>query len=200
MFRGGTSCASWRWLLAVALLAPWSVTAQLPPPPLYIDAGACPFECCGYTQWIAEEGTLLRRAADSLAAAVHTLQEGEHVEAVTGEVRTVPAPFLVRETILSTSGQRWSPADTIWVLTYIGEGYFSVWQNDTVSLEFSPYGGGMGDRCQNCSHGELLQPYQQEWWIQIRRQNGDVGWTDQAERFSGKDGCGLPPSGSSFDR
>lgn len=192
MYRGGRSRASWRRLLAVPLFAPWSVTAQVPPPPLYIDPGACPFECCGYTQWLARERTLLRGAADSMAMAVDTLQEGERVEAVTGEVRTAPAPFLVREIIHSTSGRRWSPGDTIWVLTYIGEGNFSVWQEDTVDLEFSPYGGGMGDRCQNCSHGELLQPYRQEWWIQIRRQNGEVGWTDEAEHFSGKDGCGGP--------
>lgn len=76
----------------------------------------------------------------------------------------------------------------------LGEGEFKVWFKGGMyheSLEFSPYGGSMGKRCEfgrGC-WGELERELKMTWWVKIRAADGRVGWTDQAERFSGKDAC-----------
>lgn len=171
-----------------------SLAAQQQRPAVYTDHGACPFECCGYTTWTAQETVLLREGPDSTSAVVDTIGAGERVEALTGEVRTVPAPFLVKREYRGDEGGVLLPGDTVWTLTYLGEGRFRVWKDGEVAIQdlgFSPYGGGLGARCEGCDYGTLLTDYRQEWWVRIRRPNGSVGWTDATAAFAGKDGCGV---------
>ncbi len=158
------------------------------PPAVYVDEGACPFECCSYGRWWAIGQVELRTQPRAGAPVTGSVQPGDTVMAETGVVRTVPAPFLVKQAL-----DGYSPGDTIWLLTYLGEGFFKVWDGGEVrelELEFSPYGGSPGARCEHCEHGELLTPHESEWWVRITTAAGVSGWTRGTESFDGMDACG----------
>jgi hypothetical protein len=176
-------------LMGGLLLAAAPASAQTSRPALYVDAGACPSECCTYGQWWAIRPVQLHAEPRSDAALVGMVSPGDTVVAETGEVRTIPTPFLVKAPM-----EEYAPGDTIWVLTYLGEGYFRVWVDGEVrelGLDFSPYGGSSGARCQRCDHGELLTSHRSEWWVRIRTAAGVTGWTMAPDSFSGEHSCGM---------
>jgi hypothetical protein len=63
-------------------------TASVPPSP-YIDKGACPFECCTYRDWIANEEIALMDQPNGKKV-VARIRKGEQVHAITGEVHRIP--------------------------------------------------------------------------------------------------------------
>jgi hypothetical protein len=124
-------------------------------PEVYIDKGACPFECCTYRDWTVKEDSILHASPNETSPKIGVVQKGAVVQGLTGEVRTKGRKFLVH----STQGE-FSSGDIIWVYTYLGEGYFKAWYNGSfleIGLGFSPYGGSMGKRCETGDHcwGEL---------------------------------------------
>lgn len=177
---------------AVLLSVPSVGAAQARPPAVYVDSGACPFECCRYGTWTAREPRLVRARPDSTSPVVDTIPAGESVQAVTGHVRTVPAPFLVKRAMSGLQeGQRWVPGDTIWLLTYLGEGVYHAWTDSAVvevPLELDPSARPGED---DSEMGVLLRPRESEWWVRIRRPGGTVGWVRGNDGFSGTDACGL---------
>lgn len=176
-------------LIGVFMLAPAPTMAQAPRPTLYVDEGACPFECCLYGRWWATQPVQLLAERRPEAPVIGTISPGDTVRVETGVVETIPAPFLVKEAI-----DGYAPGDTIWLLTYLGEGFFRIWQDGEVrelELDFSPYGGSPGARCERCDHGELLTPHQSEWWVRVKTADGAIGWTTATESFEGSYGCGM---------
>ena len=116
-----------------------------------------------------------------------TIEVGDSVTAETGHVRSSPTAFLVRSPF-----EGFQRGDTVWVLNYLGEGYFNVWYQGTTreaGLGFSPYGGTSGTRCAGCSHGELVSELDWTWWVRIRLSSGAVGWTSDTDELYGKDAC-----------
>lgn len=161
-------------------------------PSSYVDEGACPFECCTYREWKAELDVRLHSAPKRAAAIIGTIRRGESVLALTGEVVTTPARFIVKR-----DHGPYRRGDRFWVYTYLGEGYFKIWRDGTMQeeeLDLSPYEGGTGgDRCQespSCCWGELDRPLKMTWWIKIRDRLGSEGWTSEHDHFSGADACG----------
>ncbi|HEX7051711.1 MAG TPA: hypothetical protein VF188_16015 [Longimicrobiales bacterium] len=188
----------WRVILlafefaVVASALPRPISAQALPD-VYVDEGACPFECCQYGPWWADRGAVIRSEPADTAPVIGTVQPGDTVQALTGQVRTVPTPFVWKQDVEGSGGHRYAAGDTLYVLTYLGEGFFRVWHEGEVfveSLDFSPYGGTSGKRCERCTHGELLHELRSEWWVQVRLRDGTVGWTDATDAFLGKDACG----------
>ena len=59
------------------------------PPHVFVDVGACPFECCTYRQWTTKKSTSLfdRPRGRQVVA---TLSEGDVVQGMTGEVISTP--------------------------------------------------------------------------------------------------------------
>lgn len=164
--------------------------SQAKPPARFIDRGACPFECCRYGTWKTEKTTIGYARANKHSKRIGKFLAGSNVAAMSGEVRTVPSRFVFKKKY-----EKYKPGDVLWVYTYLGEGVFKVWFKQRMyeeNLGFSPYGGSMGNRCQveRLCWGELDKELQMTWWIKIRTDEGWVGWTDQAENFSGADGCG----------
>lgn len=164
-------------------------SAQERAPRIFVDKGACPFECCHYGRWAATKNTpafvspLARHAALVIPA-------GTAVTAVTGYVRTVGQPFVV-----SRPHGAYKPGDRLMVYTYYGEGAFSVWYRGkrfTEDLGFSPYGGTGGKRCTDQPYcwGTLLRELEPDWWVQVGLENGKTYWINDPDGFDGQDACG----------
>jgi hypothetical protein len=179
-------------LLTLLILTPvGSSPSQTAAPKIFIDKGACPFECCAYRKWKTEANTTAYARPDKNSEIIGTFKAGTTVEGLTGEVRVQPARFVVKKL---HAGYR--PGDVLWVCTYLGEGFFKVWYQGKMfeeELGFSPYGGSPGKRCEQQSDycwGELEKELSFTWWVKVRSSEGWVGWSDRPEDFSDKDECG----------
>jgi len=120
--------------------------AQSVHPEVYVDKGACPFECCAYGKWKTEKETILYSMPDKKTERVGKCVTGSPVIAETGEVHTVAGRFLVKK-----AWKKYKPGDILWIYTYTGEGIFKVWDDGRfveMQLDFSPYGGSSGCRCE----------------------------------------------------
>lgn len=62
-------------------------TLELP----YLDAGACPFECCTYRQWIANKDTVLSKNMSDNSPVAFRIKKGGKVTGLTGVVITTKA-------------------------------------------------------------------------------------------------------------
>jgi hypothetical protein len=160
------------------------------PPVVFVEQGACPFECCTYREWWALVPTPIYASPSSAAAPIQTLKKGERVKALTGFVRTRAGQFVVTH-----DHGRYRTGTTIWVYSYHGEGYFLVWYARKMYVEdlnFSPYGGGTGTRCQEGSGcwGHLTAEHKSEWWIKLRLRDGRIGWTNRGSDYANTDSCG----------
>jgi hypothetical protein len=180
-------------LILVALLMSLSphVYSQSKPPALYVDKGACPFECCTYRKWKTVKTTVAYAGSDKRSRHVGKFKAGSDVVGLTGEVRTVPGRFV----ILKAHGQ-YKPGDVLWVYTPLGEGFYKVWFKGRMYDEGLEYMSGPYERSvPSCEEtpgcwGKLERELQVEWWVKIRSAGGWVGWTDQADNFNDKDACG----------
>src|SRR3954466_4676007 len=95
------------------LLLPTVVFFFLPqakPPAVYVDKGACPFECCTYRRWKTDKTTVAYATPDKKAKAVGKFVAGTNVVAITGEVRTVPGKYLITK-----AHGKYRPGDVLWV-------------------------------------------------------------------------------------
>ena len=176
-------------VLFIASLSP-GVLAQDVAPKVWVDEGACPFECCQYGRWTAETPTPAFASPTLRARQVTVIPRGIAVTAITGHVRTTAQPFVVNR-----PHDRYKSGDRLMVYTYYGEGAFSVWykgERYTEDLGFSPYGGTGDKRCTNAKQcwGTLAGELQQDWWVQVRLPDGHVAWVNGAMHFSGADACG----------
>lgn len=177
-------------LAAYLMLLPIVASSQKRPPTVFVDKGACPFECCTYRAWKTEKTTTAYARPDRRSKQVGKFLAGTQVMALTGQVRTVAGRFVVQR-----PHEKYNRGDVVWLYTYLGEGVFKTWFRGKMSEEnigFSPYGGSMGKRCEveNLCWGELDKELEMTWWIKVRSADGWVGWTNQGENFSGADQCG----------
>lgn len=172
------------------LLLQTNIFSQKKPPIIFIDKGACPFECCTYGKWKTEEKVVLYARPDKRSKIIGSVPAKAKVTALTGEVRTVGGRFVVKKQF-----EKYQPGDVLWLYTYLGEGVFKIWYKGKMyeeKLGFSPYGGSMGSRCEvkELCWGEMDKELDQTWWIKIKTAKGVTGWTTQSENFSGADACG----------
>lgn len=165
--------------------------SQSRPPAVYVDKGACPFECCTYRKWRTEKATIAYLQPNKGSRRVGTFKVGTSVVGLTGEVRTIPGKFV----ILKEHG-RYKPGDVLWVYTPLGEGIYKVWFNGKMHEEELEYMSGPFEQsmpsCEDTSDcwGKLETKLNVQWWVKIKSAAGWVGWTDEALNFSNIDACG----------
>jgi hypothetical protein len=178
-------------LFALLLALGPNAYTQSRPPAVYVDKGACPFECCTYREWRTEKTTVAYARPSKRSRRVGRFKVGTRVVALTGEVRTAPGKFV----ILKEHGE-YKPGDVLWVYTPLGEGVYKVWFKGRMRDEGLDYmSGPYGRSIPGCEEtpacwGRLEKKLRVEWWVRIRSADGWVGWTDRAENFSNKDSCG----------
>jgi len=180
-------------LATVAVGASWlaSQAAAQTPPEMFVDEGACPFECCTYGTWKASVDIPAYASSDKEAPTIGVIPAGANIEAVTGQVRTRGVPFLVTQ-----AHDDAIPGERFLVYTYQGEGVFRIWRKgqwQEWELGFSPYGGTPGTRCEQVGggcFGHLERELQSDWWVQVHLPDGGKAWVNGHAGFEGQDACG----------
>lgn len=172
------------------------------PPSVFVDVGACPGECCEYQDWTARERVELLDRPNGKKTGV-IVGEGEHVDALTGDVHVTPLRVKVR--------RRYSPdpelvlqrGETFYVLTNLGENHYKIWLRGEI-LEWSDldFMWGGDETCWMSTAGcdaepvgglrafERWEASGAVWWVKVQTKAGAIGWTREAEHFDGFDRCG----------
>jgi hypothetical protein len=177
-------------LIVFLVLCTMPALAKEIPPKVYIDKGACPFECCTYRDWTARKEIQLV-AKPGGEKRVATLKKGETVKALTGEVHVVPTPM----DVVFEHG-RFKVGDRVYLLTYEGEGFQKVWSNGVITSEEVVFAYNLGNDDKSCMKpsadcwGRVQGKQQSTWWVKVQLKSGNVGWTKEADEFDNKDACG----------
>jgi hypothetical protein len=190
------------WPVAAAMImGVWMpALAGEPLPKIYIDKGACPFECCTYRRWSVLADTVLFDRPEGTQPVARVLK-GQWVTAATGEVHLVPMPMKV----VFEHG-RFHVGDQAYLLTNEGEGVMKVWRHGAISEEDVWFvgdskwqdWGNAGGRRLTCAHpskecwGRIEKLPGSDWWILIKTPAGKRGWTREDEHFGNMDACGSP--------
>lgn len=188
-------------LLALSLIwtaARASQETDAPPVP-YEDEGACPFEGCVYRQWQANDTVEVHAERRLDSPVLFRLAKGEKVQALTGVVVTIKAgrvQYDKPQRLNTSSGPiDIRPGQTLFLLTYQGEGFTKAWFNrrlytdvDVSAVTWADGYCGWGDK-EKCS-GREVEKSRTEWWVQVRSVSGQVGWTLETRKFDNKDAFG----------
>ncbi len=134
-----------------------------PPPAIFVDKGACPFECCTYREWTVEKDTELFDKIDGKKI-IGKAVKGTKIQGVTGEVHTIP---------LKTKTEK---GHEVYLLTYQGEGFWKTWDDGIVK--------------ENVELLSIKKHPQSTWWVLIKLPDGKTGWTKNVENFGNIDACG----------
>jgi hypothetical protein len=163
---------------------------QKSPPNVFVDKGACPFECCTYRAWRATKRTTAFSAPDKSSSVLNSIATGTQIVALTGEVHTTAGRFLVKR-----DHNQYKSGDVLFVYTPKGEGFFKVWFGGRMyeeQLGFSSEGGFPDSRCSNSAlcWGQLESELKSVWWVKVKLPSGRIVWIKDTQNFTGKDGCG----------
>jgi hypothetical protein len=157
---------------AIELRSQSRSTTDLAPPNPHIDKGACPFECCTYREWVANQKMALLDSPNGKKV-VARVAKGDKVQALTGEVHSVPLRVVAQVDHPESNVKR---GDVIYILHYMGEGSWKAWHN-----------GQLLD-VENFSDKGPFPKY--TWWVKVKTSSGLVGWTISHRNFSNQDACG----------
>lgn len=179
----------WCFLLAFPL-ASMAATPQKPLKLPFLDWGACPFECCTYRDWVANESMIAYSSRDEKSAAVFKIKQNETVKAMTGVVVTRETGLveILKTVKLGYEGYQedalltLKKGERIPVLHYAGEGQEVFWyKGKTYTDEI-----GMVREDTFKRHREAKF----EWWAKVKNRAGKIGWTKRTDAFKNQDGCG----------
>jgi hypothetical protein len=135
------------------------------------------------------------------ASIVFTVPRAATVTALTGVVITVKAgrvrfrqPISLQvigrlgsPTVPEDGSLHVEPGETLHLLTYHGEGFTKAWFKGRVyEIDGSEFFNGLCEKAPNQCNGQILERPERVWWVQIRNAQGQIGWTDQPEKFDGK--------------
>lgn len=174
-------------LLALFLATLWQVPTAARPALPKVDYKACPFECCQFGEWKAEQDvTVYDRWSRKGRKKLFTVRAGENVSALTGVHVTYRPGRLKILRDIPDLGLR--EGDTVETYMYSGEGYIHFWSNgkmqhDQIFTSLNCPQAGEKIAC-------LLDHGDKEWWVKVRTTSGRVGWVRGNEGFSGSDACG----------
>lgn len=181
-----------------------------PPPLPYVELGACPFECCTYRDWrasrpiSAQENWDNPRETTARRKTVFGIARGDTITAMTGHTMTTKAGHLrvakdATLTVLSSQFPKQPvekipvhAGDIVYLLVPHGEAAYSIWYGGRVleRVDMSDLLAAITEANPNgAPPKDVLEQPAFEWWVRVRNQQGDIGWTDRARDFAGADAC-----------
>ncbi len=143
---------------------------------------ACPGEGCAYGTWLACDSVPLYRSPWDPSEVAGYLVPDRPFEVGTGMVVVdVPEVVLVTRPTPRISfeedGVTFQPGDTLYVLDYLGEGFFNAWYIDAI-LEtevFWPWADFFAASDFEYG-GEVIQNGSASFWVQTTDSEGSEGW------------------------
>jgi len=144
---------------------------------IFVDSEACPGEGCDYCGlYVALSDVAVYEEPALTANKLGEIPVGNTFVAKTGEVHTVPTRFEVHREYKGIK-----PGDEVFALTYLGEGYYRIFHNGTLTradLGFSPLGGGGGKTCDDPKYcwGRLAKELTFTWWMWVISESSLSGW------------------------
>jgi hypothetical protein len=149
-----------------------------------VDENTCPFEGCQFGRWTAREPVQLYSSWKSDRKPLQSLRKDEAVDALTGvHITLEPSEIEVTEP-LAEYGLK--AGDKIFGYMYLGEGVFNAWFNGSWVEDFDGSRvSGLG--CNRNCNAKLLKAGRAEWWVKLKTKDGNIGWTNEGDKFDGTD-------------
>jgi hypothetical protein len=158
-------------LVAASVIAA-QTTGEQKPPNIYIDKGACPFECCTYREWVARTDVTLLDSPNGKRV-VGQVKKGQKVLALTGETHSVPLRFIARYDYPDAGVKA---GDAVYLLHYLGEGHWKAWRD--------------GKLFEMAASPDKDSRPKTTWWVKLKTSSGAIGWTIEHHNFDNQDACG----------
>jgi hypothetical protein len=169
------------FLLILILFVSPNIHAKDNVPQIYIDKNACPFECCQFGSWIARQSVDLFKSPNGKILK-RKIKKGEAVNALTGEVHSIPLPVKVTHVYETDEKQGIHVGDIVYILHGIGEGAVALLHNGTVK------NSSMDLTYESLNKNGQKFPAS-TWWVKIRFNNGSEAWLKDPHGFNGMDRC-----------
>jgi hypothetical protein len=190
--------------LLLSLFTELSVAGGKPAMP-FIERGVCPFECCQFGYWHTKSLLRVYQAEGDTSNLAYTIAVNDSFLAITGNVHMDKLGIV----IVTKSVESFKPGDTLYTLSYRGEGFIDVWQDSTIHTieifwdsrdEADVNKVNAKDPRWNESSGVLVSRPSMVWWVEVQNRKGQTGWirlvnttiqgfsTD--EQIDGDDACG----------
>jgi hypothetical protein len=150
-----------------------------PPPENVRTNDRCPGEGCGYHRWLAMKELPLFDAWNSAnPQQVYMVADRETITALSGVfITTKPGVEEILEP-LNIGGMEANAGDLVYPLMSLGEGWVRAFFHGQV-LDLSLYAGSR-------QLTRKIREYEAVWWAEIKTSTGAVGWTNEAQSFSGQ--------------
>jgi hypothetical protein len=187
-------------LSVVFLITILGVASEQPPLP-YIDEGACPFECCTYREWTANEDVIAFAEPKDGASFAFTIKAGSKVTAETGFVVTSKAGVtrILKPIKLGYEHNSDVPppepeldlksGELLYTLHYLGEGYDLFWYQGKLYSDQISASKPDADPPPPDATLQVVSLPVSDWWVKIQAQDGRVGWIRNPPYFDGADAC-----------
>ncbi len=155
--------------------------AQRRPPVPFIEKGVCPFECCQFGRWYAKSSLRAYEAEGDTSTLAFVIAVHDSFLAITGNVHMdKPGTVVVTKSVGS-----FEPGDTLYTLSYRGEGFVDVWRDSTIAdvevfwdcndeTDFTRI-DPQDPRWSEYS-GVLVSKPLMIWWVQVQNPKGQTGW------------------------
>jgi len=166
------------------------------PPAHYKDYGACPFECCTYRRWSVEANTVLYKQRSTSSGVAFRVKKGDHVVGLTGVVVTLkPGTAIVKKTHTLGIGKQKTAVkrgDVLYLLNYEGEGVYKIWFRGRFYESEMPTAPDLVSKVpieQREESVHVVSEPEYIWWVKVKNNRGQVGWSRQDENFGDMDSC-----------
>lgn len=173
------------------------VRAQDKPALPHYDWGACPFECCTYREWKANQTVVAYSDYKDGASVVFTIKKGEWVTAETGVVITTKTGItkvLKSMKLGYQEGQKEpsldvKPGDILYILHYTGEGFDLFWFKgkkyyDQIAADKTDPNPPPPEL-----NVQVISRPDADWWVRVKNKKGQTGWIKNPPYFENADAC-----------
>lgn len=155
-----------------------------PPLPVVVE-NACPFEGCTFREWTVEKDSVLYSTWRDDRKPVGEVKAGQKVEGLTGVFITrLPDRFLIKKP-LPDEGLK--IGDVVLQYGEWGEGASDLWFNGEWHKDVDD-----GNIFQKENSVQIRQGIK-EWWVQVKRADGQTGWAIADGNFGHMDRYGDDP-------
>lgn len=165
----------------------WGPVNNTPPPMPWVIKNECPGEYCAFGRWAACSTVVVRRDKRVQAQLAFTIQPGEDFTALTGDVHVdVPGMVVFRRPYSNPANPegdqvdsiRFTPADTLYVLNAIGEGFLMWYYRGRAALGYQFWIGDVfhPGEAEPGDAAIMIRSPHENWWVRVRNRAGQEGW------------------------